>query len=117
MEEKKSCWCCLLDFSFEELITVKLVKALYLIGICVSGIVGICLIIKAFGQNFGTGLLYIVAALIVPVLLVLAIRIVMEILLTLFRIEENTRYCNPETDQIADPAEEITPEPEVDTEE
>ena len=92
MEEEKKCFYeCLLDLSFTKLITIKLVKALYIIGIAFSGATGLYLIVMAFKQSFGNGLLYVIAAPIVAALMVVVLRVAMELLLTLFKIEENTR--------------------------
>lgn len=90
--EDKNCFCkCLFDMSFEQLVTPKILKILYMVGIGIAGIAGVWLVISAFGQSFAMGLLYIIAAPIVFVLLVVVLRVTLELVLTLFRIEENTR--------------------------
>jgi len=91
MDEKKGFWSCLFDLSFSEMITIRVIKVLYAIGILIAAIVGLVLIVKAFGQGFGTGLLLVIAAPIAFIVLVIVARVEMELLLTLFRIEENTR--------------------------
>jgi len=95
MEEKKGFWSCLFDLSFSDLITMRVIKVLYAIGILIAGIAGLMLIVKAFGEGFGTGLLLVIAAPIAFILLVIIARVKMELLLTLFRIEENTRKPAP----------------------
>ena len=91
MEEKTCFGKCLLDMSFEKLITASIVKILYPIGIAGAVLTGIYILVKAFGQKLGPGLLYVAAAFIIPVLVIVAVRIALELVLTLFRIEENTR--------------------------
>lgn len=95
MEEKKNFWACLFDLSFSELITTRVIKVLYAVGILIAGIAGLILIAKAFTQGFGVGLLYVIAAPVAFILLVIIARVKMELLLTLFRIEENTRKPAP----------------------
>ena len=105
MEEKK-CFCTsLFDLSFRELITIKLVKILYVIGIVIAGIVALSLIVMAFTKGFGLGLLYVIASPFAFAVLVIIFRIKMELLMTLFRIEENTRKATPAQPA---PAEEAT---------
>ena len=91
MEEKKCFGRCLFDLSFTEFITTKVVKILYMVGIAIAGLVAIGIVIRAFSHNFGYGILLVVAAPIVFALMVVVLRIAMELVLTLFRIEENTR--------------------------
>jgi uncharacterized membrane protein len=111
MEEEKKCFCkCLFDLSFSELITMRIIKVLYAIGILIAGIAGLYLIVMAFTKGFGPGLLHVIAAPIVFILLVIVLRVCMELVLTLFKIEENTRKPAPAQEaQTPAPAEE--PEP------
>ena len=91
MEEEK-CFCSsLFDLSFNEFITQKVIKIIYMIGIAIAAIAAIVLIIRAFYGSFATGLVHVIAAPVVFVLIVIALRIYLELVLTLFRIEENTR--------------------------
>ena len=109
MEEEKKCFgSCLFDLSFSELITMRVIKVLYAIGILIAGIAGLYLIVTAFSKGFGSGLLHVIAAPIVFVFLVIVLRVCMELVLTLFKIEENTRKPAPAQEAEA-PAEE--PEP------
>ena len=95
MEEKKNFWACLFELSFSELITLKIIKYLYAIGILIAGIAGIWVFVAALGQTGIWVLLYVIAVPIVFILLVIISRVKMELLLTLFRIEENTRKPAP----------------------
>ena len=113
MEEKKSFWACLFDLSFSELITVRIIRVLYLIGIIIAGIVALVLIVKAFFHGFAMGLLLVIASPVVFALLVICCRVKMEFLLTLFRIEENTRQCSAESIEASEPEAEPA-EPEAD---
>jgi len=95
MEEKKNFWACLFELSFTEFITTRVIKILYMLGIAIAAIVGLILIVTAFTKGFAVGLLHVIAAPIVFILLVIVLRIYMELVLTLFRIEENTRKPAP----------------------
>ena len=107
--EKKKCFCsCLFDMSFKEFLTIRIIKTLYMVGIGIAGLSAICLVTQAFQNSFGMGLLYVIAAPIVFVLMVIVIRVVLELVLTFFRIEENTR-----AKEIAEPNAVSAPEPEA----
>ena len=111
MEEEKKCFCgSLFDLSFSELITMKVIKVLYAIGIAIAGIAGLYLIVTAFTKGFGPGLLHVIAAPIVFVFLVIVLRVCMELVLTLFKIEENTRKPAP-AQEAETPAPPEEPEP------
>lgn len=109
MEEKKCFWSCLFDLSFTEFITTRVIKILYMLGIGIAAIVGLMLIITAFTKGFAVGLLHVIAAPIVFILIVIVLRICMELVLTLFRIEENTRKPVPAEEAAPAPPQE--PEP------
>ena len=116
MEDKKSFVNCLCDFSFTDFLTLKIIKPLYLIGIGVAALAFITIFVQAFKQSFAAGLLYIIASVVTPVLIVIVWRIALELVITLFRIEENTRQT-PQPQQAAPapapaPAPTPTEEPE-----
>jgi len=94
----------LLDLEFKELVTLRIIKVLYVIGILAGAIVGIMIFVKAFSQSFAAGLLHVIAAPIVFLLIVIIARVKMELLMTLFRIEENTRKEQPQAEAVEDEA-------------
>ena len=81
----------LFDLEMKESITLGIIKTLYTIGIAIAGIVGVALVVTAFTEKFATGLLYVIAAPLAFILLVVVLRVVLELLMTLFKIEKNTR--------------------------
>ena len=89
--ETKSFIKSLFDLEMKESITLGIIKTLYTIGIAVAGAVGVALVITAFTKSFATGLLHVIAAPIAFILLVVIWRVVLELLMILFKIEENTR--------------------------
>ncbi|MBN1457181.1 MAG: DUF4282 domain-containing protein [Sedimentisphaerales bacterium] len=98
--ENKGFFKSLVDFEFKELVTLKVIPILYIIGILVAGVVGIMIFVKAFSQNFAIGLLHVIAAPIAFLLIVIISRIKMELLMTLFRIEQNTRKDQPQAEVV-----------------
>ena len=108
MEDLKGFWHCLFDLSFDELITKKIIKILYMVGIGIAALTGLCLMAKALTQSFLTGVLHVVAGPVVFVLMVVVIRVTLELLITLFKIEENTR--KPGAEESASTAEAVEPE-------
>jgi len=101
MDEKKGFWICLFDLSFTEFITTRVIKILYMLGIAIAAIIGLMLIVTAFTKGFAVGLLHVIAAPIVFILMVIVLRICMELVLTLFRIEENTQKPSPPVEEAA----------------
>ena len=95
MENKKGFLGTLFDLSFSEIITLKLIKILYCIGIAIAALAACWLVFNAFFQTFAMGLLHLILAPIVFFLLVIISRIKMELFVALFKIEENTRKCAP----------------------
>jgi hypothetical protein len=80
----------LFDFSFTDFITSKIVKLLYGLSIVASGLIALFLIIVGFNisTGFGVVMLLIVAPL-VFILSVIYARVLLEIIIVIFRIAEN----------------------------
>jgi hypothetical protein len=89
----------LLDFSFTKFITIKWVKLLFLAGLAILALE--LLAIELFGlitlfTGDGAaakfmGFLMMIGALILVAIQVIALRIYLELVVVMFRIEENTR--------------------------
>ena len=109
MEEKKSFCKCLFDLSFTEFLTLKIIKVLYMVGIGIAALTGLVILVDAFGNKLAGGLLQAVCAIVATGLIIVIVRIVLELVITLFRIEENTRKENPAAEQDA-PAPQDEPE-------
>lgn len=80
----------LFDFSFSSFLSTKLIKFLYVIAILGAAIVALMLIAGGFAEGTGMGLLtlLIIAPLAFFAMLLYA-RIMMELMIVLFRISEN----------------------------
>ncbi|HEG44066.1 MAG TPA: DUF4282 domain-containing protein [Phycisphaerales bacterium] len=101
MEEKKAFCKCLFDLSFTEFLTLKIIKVLYMVGIGIATLTGLAILIDAFDNKLAGGLLQAVCAIVATGLIIVIVRIVLELVITLFRIEENTRKEEPAAAQDA----------------
>ena len=82
----------LFDLSFSQFITTKLIKVLYILLLILLALGYLAGVISGFSDSLGQGLLmmFIVGPLGVLLYLIL-IRISLEMMIVIFRIEENTR--------------------------
>ena len=91
MKQVKGFFSSLFDLSFTELITARVVKVLYIIAIVLAGLSALTMI----GIGMKGGVLSGIALLIISplffLLWVIVARIWLEVILVLFRIEQNTR--------------------------
>lgn len=81
----------LFDTSFSDLITPKIIRILYLIGMVIAAIAALAFIITGFGRSIGLGILSLILSPIVFVLYVISFRVGLETLMVVFQIAENTR--------------------------
>ena len=101
MENPKNILGCLCDLTFKEFVTTKVIKLLYVLIVIASAITALAFIIKGFGLPFGHGLVCLVMSVIGFALAVIIARIWLEVIMILFRIEENTRPAESQTQDIA----------------
>jgi hypothetical protein len=81
----------LFDLSFTSLITTKIIKVLYLLSILLIGLTAAIVVLAAFHQSSVAGLLVLVViAPIVSLFYLIYTRVVLELVIALFRIMENT---------------------------
>ena len=81
----------LFDFSFTDLITPKIISFLYIIGVIFAVIGAFGLIVVGFTQGIGAGILALLFSPIYFGLMVIFIRVYMEIIIILFKINEGIR--------------------------
>ena len=91
MEEEKGFIQMLFDISFEEIITLKIIKFLYLLGILFSGIGAFYLIVQGFSNSFFTGFLALIFSPVLFFIYVILSRVILEIVWSVFKIAENTQ--------------------------
>lgn len=89
---QKGFFASLFDFSFSSLITTKIIKVLYVISMIVIGLGALLFTLAAFRASavFGVVTLIILAPL-GSLIYVIYTRVILEVLIALFRIMENTQ--------------------------
>lgn len=90
MEQKRGRLAWVLDFSFRELVTIKIIGVLYAIGMFFSAIIALLFIIAGFADSVGMGILALILSPLVFLLLTLITRVYLELVAVFFRIEKNT---------------------------
>jgi hypothetical protein len=80
----------LFDFTFTHFVTPSLIKILYILSLIVIGLGFLVIVIAGFTQGFLNGLLGLIFGGIGAVIYVILARLWLEIVIVLFRIEENT---------------------------
>ncbi len=88
--EDKGFFGSLFDIRFRSFVTTKIVPALFIISLVVSGIYTIFLVATVFGADSGAGIFVLIVSPLIYFLLVLYSRVVLEFLVVVFRIYENT---------------------------
>lgn len=91
MENNKSFFSTLFDFSFSEFVTIKIVKILFIIGIILALIGAITFIVAGFNLSTVAGIVFLLISPIIFLLYVLFIRVWLEIIIVIFRIADNTK--------------------------
>ncbi len=81
----------LFDFSFQAFITSKLISFIFGFGVIAGGIFGIITIIGSFTRSAGSGLLMLIVTPLMYLAGVTVLRIWLELVMVIFKIEENTR--------------------------
>ena len=80
----------LFDLKFDKLITPRVISIIYVIAIILVGLVAIAMIIAGFTESVGQGLVLLILSPLVFLLYVLIVRIWLELVIVVFRIERNT---------------------------
>lgn len=101
-EDAKGLFGALFDFSFQHFITAKIIRFLYMLSVAMAGIMYLILVIGAFqaSPGFGAVMLLIIGPL-VFVLSVVYARVMLEIIMVVFRISADTSNVNSTLAQMA----------------
>jgi len=81
----------LFDLSFTEFVTPSIIKVIFIVGIVLAGLMSLAVFVAFANQGGGAIVAGIVFAPLVFFVYVLFARVLSEVYLILFRIEENTR--------------------------
>lgn len=79
------------DLSFQDLITPRIIKWLYLIALLTGGVSLVVAVVRGLQDTPGQGMLVLVFGLFALFVWILYIRVVLEVVIVLFQIAENTR--------------------------
>ncbi|MDH7601530.1 MAG: DUF4282 domain-containing protein [Armatimonadota bacterium] len=93
MNQDKGFFAGLFDFSFSEFITTRIIKVLYALAVIVSGFVALVMFIGGlvqFGSDPLRGFGMIILSPILFILYVIAARVSLELVIIVFRIQQNT---------------------------
>lgn len=90
MSQEKGILAALFDFSFENFITSKLISLLYGLAMVVGALIALGIGLSGFSDSFIKGIGTIVVALLFFFIYVMYSRVVLEIMVVIFRIAENT---------------------------
>jgi hypothetical protein len=79
------------DLSFRDLITPRIIRWLYLIALLAGGVSLVVAVFWGLQQSAGQGMAILVFGLAALFVWVLYVRVVLEVVIVLFQIAENTR--------------------------
>jgi hypothetical protein len=79
----------LLDFDFKNLITVRVIKVLYIISIIIAVLLALCIVIDGFTDSFFWGLIKLIIAVISFFVVVIYSRILLELVVVIFKISDD----------------------------
>ncbi|MCS7173179.1 MAG: DUF4282 domain-containing protein [Armatimonadetes bacterium] len=81
----------LFDFSFTSLVTTRLVRVLYILTVILTGVWSLFFLLAGLSRGGGAGLVSLVLALLGFLVAVTYTRVLLEVLVVIFRIHENVQ--------------------------
>lgn len=91
MMQDKGFFASLFDTSFSSFVTMRIIKVIYVITLILIGLVALAFIVRAFSVGSGFGFLtLIVLAPLASLFYVIYVRVVLELVIAIFRIMEHT---------------------------
>ena len=91
--EEKGFFASLFDISFTSFVTVRIIKVIYVITLVLIGLAALVFIVAAFADSVGAGVfVLVILAPVVSLLYVIYTRVLLEIVIAIFRIAENTAH-------------------------
>ncbi len=88
MPDEKNFFAALFDFSFQQQLTRRLVKLLYIIWIVAGGITVVTYVVLGFQQSPAEGLINLVAGIVALFVGILVARVLSELVLVFLRISD-----------------------------
>ena len=91
MKEKKGIMAGLLDFSFSELITEKIISILYIVGVIIISITGMVKFFKSLHSGGWGGIFGALWIIVIYVICIVAYRVYLELIMVFFKIAKDVR--------------------------
>ena len=82
----------LMDFSFSQFLTPRIIKLLYALHLLLGLVVAIGVVLSGFRESTSQGLLFLILAVISLFFWTLYVRVALEVLIVIFRIGESTAH-------------------------
>jgi len=89
VQDPKSFFSSLFDFSFKSLITTRLITVLYVLAVILAGLYSLTLLAAGFTRGAAIGVLALIAVPLFFLLTVIYTRVILEVLIVIFRMHEN----------------------------
>ena len=101
MEQRKGFFALLLDFSFKEFVTTKIIKVLYGLAIFFFVVIAVLLIVGSFRESAAAGAVVLVLSPFWILLSTVVTRVMLEIVIVLFRIAEHVGEISRQQDKVS----------------
>ena len=108
---EKGFFAALFDFSFSSMITVKIVKLLYVLALAGAAIWTLIFIAAAFADSGGTGVVVLILSPGIFLIFAIFSRVYLELIIVLFKIADNTSVMAAASTTAASPASAVPPAP------
>lgn len=87
----KSLFSRVFDLSFKEFVTPSIIKVIFVLGVILAGLFALAILVSFASQGGGAVVVGLIVAPLLFIIYTLFVRVMCEIYILLFRIEENTR--------------------------
>jgi hypothetical protein len=94
--EQKGFFESLFDLSFSSLITTRIIKVIYILGMVVVGIAVIGMIVAGFSESVGGGIALLIFSPLIALLYIIFLRVWLELIMVMFKINDNVEIIAKE---------------------
>ena len=109
--EEKGFFPALFDFSFSSMVTVKIVKLLYILALAFSAIYALVFVLVGFADSAALGLVFLILSPGIFLIFAILSRVYLELIIVLFKIADNTSVMASASTTAASPASAVPPAP------
>jgi hypothetical protein len=93
----------LFDTRFHHFVTTSIISVLFIIALVVGGLFALGAVVSAFANSVGTGVVVLIISPLIFLVWVIYARVLLELAVIVFRIEENTRLLAQGRQQAPEP--------------